>query len=89
MIEKMHLCIFPIFDHFKIFENVPTSLVKFDEEDDGEVAEPIQPTVLELRPDFVQKWGPEHAKIVVSQFSGRIPIRRPQKSPSRRYLQIG
>ncbi len=39
----------PIFDDFKILAEVPHPLVKFDEKSDCEVAESIQPTVLEYK----------------------------------------
>ncbi len=52
----------------KIFAEVISPYVKFVEKHDGDVAEPIRLTVLELRSNFLKKWGPEQSKVVSPQF---------------------
>ncbi len=56
------------FDVSKIFEIVPDPYVKFDEKHDGDIAEPILLTVLELCLNFVQTWSSEPPKMVPPQF---------------------
>ncbi len=55
----------------KLFAKGRYPRVKFNEKHDGDVAEPVQSTVLELCPNFIQKWGtnlqkcsPEPPKVV-------------------------
>ncbi len=55
--------IFAKFDISKIFAYVSYLRVKFGEKHDGDVAEPIQPTVLELWQNFMQKWSLQPPKI--------------------------
>ncbi len=46
----------------------PLSLSKIQQKHTIEVAQPVLQTVLESGPYFMQKWGPEHAKMVVAHF---------------------
>ncbi len=63
-----------------MFTEVPHSLgIKFYVKHDREVAQPVRP-ILELGPDFVQKWGSESAKMIVAQFLRRNQIRLSRKS---------
>ncbi len=68
-----------ILSNAKIFANVPDPYVKFDGKYDGDVVDPVQPTVLELCPYFVQKWGTEHTKMMSPQFGDL-------KDPHNRYI---
>ncbi len=43
----------PILDEYKIFVKVPHPVIKFDQKHDGEIAEPIQQTILKIGPIFV------------------------------------
>ncbi len=43
-------------------------LVQFDQKPDDEVGEHIQPTILELRSNIVQKWSPEKLKMDLLNF---------------------
>ncbi len=54
--------IFPNLVNTKIFTNVLCSYVKFDEKNDGEVAEAVRPTVFKFCTYFQQKWilGPRN-----------------------------
>ncbi len=47
---------------------MPYPSVKFDKNHDGEVDESVPVAVLEIRPESVQKRGPDQPKIVLSQF---------------------
>ncbi len=53
---------------FKIFAKVNHPDVKFHGKHDRDIAEPVRPTVLELRPKSVQKWGPDPLKMVPTEF---------------------
>ncbi len=57
-----------IFDNFKISTKTPYPSVKFHEKHDSEVSEPVQPTVFELCPNFVQKLGQVQPKMALAQF---------------------
>ncbi len=48
----------------KIFTNVLRPYVKSDERKDRDCAEPVRPIILELRTNFLQKWGPGAPKMV-------------------------
>ncbi len=63
----------------KIFGSVPNRYVKLDKKHDVDVAEPVRSTVLELCPNFLQKWAPESPKMVSPQFWWHIWIWRPRK----------
>ncbi len=51
---------------------VPHPLVKFDVKPDGEVAESVPPTVLELGQNFVQKWCQSTRKLSSLSFQDRF-----------------
>ncbi len=55
-------------DVCKILANVLCPFVKLDGKNDGDIAEPIQPTVLEWCTDFLQKLDPGPPKMVLLQF---------------------
>ncbi len=59
----------------KIFPQVSYSYLKFSEKHDENVPEPVRPTVLQLCPNYVQKWDPELTKILTLQFWWWIRIR--------------
>ncbi len=52
----------------KVVANLPSPFVKFDEEPDGDSPATVRPTILELCPNFVQKWGPVPAKMGPPKF---------------------
>ncbi len=56
----------------KFSQKCPSLNVTFDEKHDGHVTEAIRLTVLELCSNFVQKWGPDSAKMVPPYFWRRI-----------------
>ncbi len=42
---------------------MPYLLLKFDKKHDGDVGEPVWPNILDLPPNFVQKWDLEQPKM--------------------------
>ncbi len=56
------------FDDLKIFTKISYPSVKFKEKHDGDGGEPTQLTILELRPNFVQKWSPKQQKAELAKF---------------------
>ncbi len=58
----------------KLFFKVSISYIKSYEKHDEDVAKPVRPTILELCPNFVQKWDPVLQKIVPPQFWQRFWI---------------
>ncbi len=58
-------------DVSKIFAIVPSPIVKFNWELNGDVPEPVCATVLALFSNFLQKQHPDTSKIVLPKFGGR------------------
>ncbi len=51
---------------FQNFCKMPYPYVEFDKKHDGDVAESVRPTILELFPNFVQKWRSKPRKMALS-----------------------
>ncbi len=63
-------------------------LEKFNEKLCGKVSERVRLTILELRPNFAQKWGSQLSKLVLAQFWRRIRLRDLKITQKHNFVQI-
>ncbi len=71
----------PVLDDFKFSQKDTVLYYSSDEKHNGDIAEPVWPTVLGKGPYSVQEGVPEPPKMAPAQSPQRIQIRRPRKTP--------